>query len=145
MPTQPHHLVSITSAHHHLQSSPATINDHSTEQSDHAMSPDEQAPTRCHVAHSNVATRQQMTTSFIVIHTQLSHPPFRYLSELKARGPKTFTTPTQRHPQPPTATPPPCEDDTTTNPHDSDPPCHSMTIPPPPSDTTTTPSDMQPH
>ena len=56
------------------------------EQCHHAMSWNERAPTSCHVAHSDVATRRWTMTSFVVIYTQVSHPASTISSEMKARG-----------------------------------------------------------
>ena len=54
------------------------------EQGDHAMSLNERAPSRCHIAHSDVATRRQMTTSVVVrrrLYRGKSLPPSLISSE----------------------------------------------------------------
>ena len=66
------------------------------EQCHDAMSSIERAPTRCHVAHSDVATRRRTTLSFVVVYIQLSHPPSAIPSDMKTRGqsrPPCPTTP----------------------------------------------------
>ena len=87
-----------------------------------ATSSIEWVPTRCHVAHSDVATRRRTRLLFIVVYIQLSHPPSTILSDMRTRGQSRPQLPLndthnpqhelkwhpqppnklKRHPQPPT-------------------------------------------